>query len=1313
MNENALFGPGVESIWTTKKRKRSSNASLSGAGISSDHVNRLGEAELLFIQGKCAEAIAVLSEIAREVPKWSEPYTILALIYDSLGQKTAALQLFSLCATFQSNRGKIRSRTRAAWKKVAHYAFSLGEYEQALNAIQRCLRYETGKEEGGGGGVQEEAEEEEEESGGIVEEEEAMQRLRVLSLFRLYRVRPGISILKTYSSSYPLDLSLYLTVADGCLAEGYPLTALRYYKTFLSLMGIQLDPPPAPATNLLEMARGNRLIRIEGSRWAERPDEVCYALRLACYLILQEGVGGADEAQQVVEAIETLFAAHHTLSSSSSSSSAVLPSFPLDLLALLAYAKLVLTVQKTTGTVSDPDPGPALLVLNPLQSVLFPAKESKAEEGIQDEQQEEEEEESSEDRLAIYHILLLCVEKLQQCGCLSRARLPSASSTSEEVFLSIEDYQLRAFVCAPRDSKVAWAGFSLATSTATSEEVRRATAGYFHHYLSHLLKEVCCSFQRPVHRRAQRIANLGELGSAPLPQSESEGREEMELEEQEQEEEVVQEEEDLMASRITVKARPAALSIGGEDDLSTSAQPRPDEEEEEEEEVEEEDMVEAAMEALLALPSSSSSSSSGHPGNSANPPSPLSSHAAHETVPETTLSSTSSSISVVTKWCLRDLEALLSSPRNLFLPPVNIFSSTSSSSSLAQVSLSRSQLTAFYTFSVHSLYWLYRECAGSGRESLSSREHYLALALATANLTYRYSRYHKSSATGGGGRLRELLPLSEIIHAANAHYRDCSFFSLPHYRLQPSPSEARDKKKKAEDAAGSDSPSQQQWRYYFSFLAVTASYTTQDLFLILEDVAQKASHDDPSLGGDGVYGAGELLVDILSHAISLLDSTHEEERVYLDTVLQYLRRTSSLCTASAVQRRQQQLLTALRTTAEEAVEKTADGSGEQQSEETKSVARRGSQQDRAAPAGGLDEIQNALRHLLELDPKLLPEGGHRSAEEIFRDLQCILAAAGGGGGEGEAPGWVWPSLSLRRLLVSVDEYVEKAKQHPRLAADPFAIQAAKLHLLGGSMQESFVNYLAHCLSSMRSSSSEEGVGDDSNLPEPCYLEDVLPMTTSYYLSRNAYLVHYLLAQEEAVFKRHGSVVDHFLQALDLLAKEAAASSSQDEDDNEVLAQPVVYLSLAGYLIMLAAHPIMKQRGELLQRSWAMLLLYATSRIRTLQSFSSSEDNYHYHYHYLSALQEVCYNFGRACMEMGMDHLAVSHYHRVLEVQERFHSFPLKPQRLGGQQQQEEEGEEGQQELPLTRKAAHNLVVIYQEKSRPLAWELMQRYLSFP
>eukprot|EP01039_Chlorochromonas_danica_P008527 gene8527-9400_t len=1281
MNENALFGPGVESIWTTKKRKRSSNASLSGAGISSDHVNRLGEAELLFIQGKCAEAIAVLSEIAREVPKWSEPYTILALIYDSLGQKTAALQLFSLCATFQSNRGKIRSRTRAAWKKVAHYAFSLGEYEQALNAIQRCLRYETGKEEGGGGGVQEEAEEEEEESGGIVEEEEAMQRLRVLSLFRLYRVRPGISILKTYSSSYPLDLSLYLTVADGCLAEGYPLTALRYYKAFLSLMGIQLDPPPAPATNLLEMARGNRLIRIEGSRWAERPDEVCYALRLACYLILQEGVGGADEAQQVVEAIETLFAAHHTLSSSSSSSSAVLPSFPLDLLALLAYAKLVLTVQKTTGTVSDPDPGPALLVLNPLQSVLFPAKESKAEEGIQDEQQEEEEEESSEDRLAIYHILLLCVEKLQQCGCLSRARrllhcirrsvdkwlvshslseaevevevqqegekderkklrsyiearvclllavlsptssvVPSASSTSEEVFLSIEDYQLRAFVCAPRDSKVAWAGFSLATSTATSEEVRRATAGYFHHYLSHLLKEVCCSFQRPVHRRAQRIANLGELGSAPLPQSESEGREEMELEEQEQEE---------------------------------------------------------------------------------------------ETVPETTLSSTSSSISVVTKWCLRDLEALLSSPRNLFLPPVNIFSSTSSSSSLAQVSLSRSQLTAFYTFSVHSLYWLYRECAGSGRESLSSREHYLALALATANLTYRYSRYHKSSATGGGGRLRELLPLSEIIHAANAHYRDCSFFSLPHYRLQPSPSEARDKKKKAEDAAGSDSPSQQQWRYYFSFLAVTASYTTQDLFLILEDVAQKASHDDPSLGGDGVYGAGELLVDILSHVISLLDSTHEEERVYLDTVLQYLRRTSSLCTASAVQRRQQQLLTALRTTAEEAVEKTADGSGEQQSEETKSVARRGSQQDRAAPAGGLDEIQNALRHLLELDPKLLPEGGHRSAEEIFRDLQCILAAAGGGGGEGEAPGWVWPSLSLRRLLVSVDEYVEKAKQHPRLAADPFAIQAAKLHLLGGSMQESFVNYLAHCLSSMRSSSSEEGVGDDSNLPEPCYLEDVLPMTTSYYLSRNAYLVHYLLAQEEAVFKRHGSVVDHFLQALDLLAKEAAASSSQDEDDNEVLAQPVVYLSLAGYLIMLAAHPIMKQRGELLQRSWAMLLLYATSRIRTLQSFSSSEDNYHYHYHYLSALQEVCYNFGRACMEMGMDHLAVSHYHRVLEVQERFHSFPLKPQRLGGQQQQEEEGEEGQQELPLTRKAAHNLVVIYQEKSRPLAWELMQRYLSFP
>lgn len=1047
MNENALFGPGVESIWNaSKKRKRASNASLSGAGISSDHVSRLGEAELLFIQGKCAEAIAVLSEIAREVPKWSEPYTILALIYDSLGQKTAALQLFSLCATFQSNRGKIRSRTRAAWKKVAQYAFSLGEYEQALNAIQRCLRYETSnKEEGGGGGAaQEEAEEEEEEG---AEEEEALQRLRVLSLFRLYRVRPGISILKTYSSSYPQDLSLYLTVADGCLAEGYPLTALRYYKAFLSLMGIQLEPPAA--TNLMEMALGNRLVHIEGSRWAERPDEVCYALRLACYLILQEGAGGADEAQQVVEAIETLFAAHHTLLSSSSS--AALPSFPLDLLALLAYAKLVLTVQKATGTVSDPDPGPALLVLNPLQSVLFPAKD----------EQDEEEEESCEDRLPIYHILLLCVEKLQQCGCLSRARrllhcirrsvdkwlvsqsspeaevqqegekderkklssyiearvclllavlspassaATSASSTSEEVFLSIEDYQLRAFVCAPRDSKVAWAGFSLATSIATSEEVRRAIAGYFHHYLSHLLKEVCCSFQRPVHRRARRVAasypqkaNLGELGSALLPQSER--QEEMELEE-----EAIQEEEDLMDSRVAVKARPAALSIGGEDDLSTSAQPRP-EEEEEEEEVAEEDMVEAAMEALLALPSSASSS--GRPaGNSATSPPVPSSHAVLDTVPETTLSSASSSISGVAKWCLGDLEALLSSPRNLFLPPVNIFSSTSS---LAQISLSRSQLTAFYTFSVHSLYWLHRECGSSGRGNPSSREHYLALALAAANLTYRYSRYHKSSATGSGGRLRELLPLSELIHAANVHFRDSSFFSLPHYCFQPSPSEPNDKGgKKRSDAAGNDRPNQQ-WRYYFSFLAVTASYTTQDLFLILEDVAQRASHENPSLRGDGVYGAGELLVDILSHAISLLDSAHEEERVYLDTVLQYLRRTSSLCTASAVQRRQQQLLAALRTSAEEVLEKTADG-GEQSEETNKSVARR-APQERAAPTGGLDEIQNALRHLLELDSKLLPEG--RNAEDVFRDLQFILT---GGGGEGESPAWVWPSFSLRRLL---------------------------------------------------------------------------------------------------------------------------------------------------------------------------------------------------------------------------------------------------------------------------------------------------------
>jgi len=82
-----------------------------------------GQAELSFINGDNDEAIALLSQVTSRAPKLSEPYIILALIYESFQDPLRALQLYVLAGSYTPFRDSL-----SIWLKVAELATQIGMY---------------------------------------------------------------------------------------------------------------------------------------------------------------------------------------------------------------------------------------------------------------------------------------------------------------------------------------------------------------------------------------------------------------------------------------------------------------------------------------------------------------------------------------------------------------------------------------------------------------------------------------------------------------------------------------------------------------------------------------------------------------------------------------------------------------------------------------------------------------------------------------------------------------------------------------------------------------------------------------------------------------------------------------------------------------------------------------------------------------------------------------------------------------------------------------------------------------------------------
>jgi hypothetical protein len=192
-------------------------------------------------------------------------------------------------------------------------------------------------------------------------------------------------------------------------------------------------------------------------------------------------------------------------------------------------------------------------------------------------------------------------------------------------------------------------------------------------------------------------------------------------------------------------------------------------------------------------------------------------------------------------------------------------------------------------------------------------------------------------------------------------------------------------------------------------------------------------------------------------------------------------------------------------------------------------------------------------------------------------------------------------------------------------------------------------------------------------------------------SSNSAYVHYLMGNEQALYKRHNDVVENYLKAF-------LADSTQ----------PIIVLTLACYLIMLSTHPLTKDRMNFLIKGFGFLHYYQDLRLKYPSQASKknstassekmdvdgAEEEHLSPEEEIRLFQETLYNLGRAFHEIKFYHLACFSYRQCLKLADQ-HRF-LKVGRS------------------VTLEAAHNLVLIYRKSNaKDLAFSIMRNYLSFP
>lgn len=93
-------------------------------GMNEEQSKMMGQANLLFTNGKFFDAAKILLELVKQAPKAPDPYFTLGLIHEEINQHHKALKFYKIAALFNPKKPH-------RWKSLAQMAMSLQEYEDA------------------------------------------------------------------------------------------------------------------------------------------------------------------------------------------------------------------------------------------------------------------------------------------------------------------------------------------------------------------------------------------------------------------------------------------------------------------------------------------------------------------------------------------------------------------------------------------------------------------------------------------------------------------------------------------------------------------------------------------------------------------------------------------------------------------------------------------------------------------------------------------------------------------------------------------------------------------------------------------------------------------------------------------------------------------------------------------------------------------------------------------------------------------------------------------------------------------------------
>jgi tetratricopeptide (TPR) repeat protein len=210
-----------------------------------------------------------------------------------------------------------------------------------------------------------------------------------------------------------------------------------------------------------------------------------------------------------------------------------------------------------------------------------------------------------------------------------------------------------------------------------------------------------------------------------------------------------------------------------------------------------------------------------------------------------------------------------------------------------------------------------------------------------------------------------------------------------------------------------------------------------------------------------------------------------------------------------------------------------------------------------------------------------------------------------------------------------------------------------------------------------------------------YMENRLPIRTLILeipeANTKSGLAHFLAGHELALMRKHYEAIDAYLNAFLLSPNE-----------------PLIALTLSGYFLFLASHPLFRARYDNMLRALCFLIHYQKLRRRRTSASDTDANDYLQFMQEVSLYQETLYNLGRAFHDMKLHHLAVANYRKVLQLYDEHASTATTTKNAAIPQQQEVSCLSR-----VTREAAHNLVLLYRHsQAKDLALSIMLKYLRF-